>query len=157
MALIDLTNLDLLDAVLGQRIPDAEREVFLNHYVEAYSNMLGLAVNRDLKPEDDQVMDKLLVSPDITPEQIDQFYKDRIPNFEAKVYMLALEFKKKFLVDVYKNKVEEYATSDKKEGLAAWEQIYADAQADNWNEVARLLKVVDEMGAKPASPPPATL
>lgn len=154
MALVDLANLDFLDAVLGHRLPEDVREKLLNNFIEAYTNLLGLSLNHDLKPEDDEVMKELVASPDLTPEKLDQFYKDRIPHFEAKVYLLALEFKKKFLLDVYKNKVEEYESSENKQGYEAWQQIYADAQADNWNEVARLLKVVDEMPVQPAPPPP---
>ena len=145
MALIDLYNLDLLDAVLAHHFNDEFREKMLSTYMDAYAQLLGGAVSNELKPEDDEVMKKLLASPDVTPEKVDQFYKDRIPHFEAKVVLLALEFKKRFLLSVYKNKLEEYKKSKDKTGLAAWEQIYKDAEADNWNEVGRLLKIVDSM------------
>ncbi|MBI2611572.1 hypothetical protein HYW54_02380 [Candidatus Gottesmanbacteria bacterium] len=145
MALIDLYNLDLLDAVLAHHFNDEFKEKMLSTYMQTYAQILGEALSTELKPEDDEAMKKLLASPDVTPEKVDQFYKDRIPHFEAKVVLLALEFKKRFLLSVYKNKLEEYKKSKSNEGLAAWEQIYKDAEADNWNEVGRLLKIVDSM------------
>lgn len=155
MALTDLANIDLLDAVLAHHFNDKQREDFLNTYMEAYTTALGVGLGGQLKAEDDEAMKNLLASPDLTPEKLDQFYKDRIPDFELKMAALALTFKKRFLLDVYKNKLEEYEKAQNKQGHDAWKQIYSDAQADNWNEVARLLKVVDEMPAQVTSPPPA--
>lgn len=159
MALTDLANLDLLDAVLAHHFTEAMREKMLNTYMEAYTQVTGEALNKEFKPEDNQAMDKLLADPSLTPQKLDQFYIDRIPHFQAKMILLSLEFKKRFLLDVYRNKVEEYKSLSDKQGLAAWEQIYRDAQADNWNEVARLLKVVDSIGRSTSisSPAPAAL
>ena len=148
MSLIDLSNLDLLDAVLGHHLKDEMREKLLNTYIEAYTMVLGDALNRELKEEDNKAMDKLLKDPDLTPEKLDQFYIDRIPHFQAKVVLLALEFKKRFLLDVYKNKIAEYKTSEDKTGYEAWKQLYQDARNDNWNEVGRYLALIDSMGGK---------
>ncbi len=121
------------------------REKFLNTYVEAYTMVLGDALNKELTKEDSAAIDVLLNDPDLTPEKLDQFYIDRIPHFQAKITLLALEFKKRFLLDVYKNKVQEYQSSKNKQGYEAWKQIYIEAQLDNWNEVNRYLKLVDSM------------
>ncbi len=145
MSLVDLSNIDLLDAVLAHNFSDNFREKFLNTYVEAYTMVLGDALNKELTKEDSAAIDVLLNDPDLTPEKLDQFYIDRIPHFQAKITLLALEFKKRFLLDVYKNKVQEYQSSKNKQGYEAWKQIYIEAQLDNWNEVNRYLKLVDSM------------
>lgn len=146
MSLFDLSNLDLLDAILAHHLTDAFRERLLNTYIEAYTMVLGDALNKELKPGDNEAIDRLLGDPELTPEKLDQFYITRIPHFRAKVTLLALEFKKRFIVDVYKNKIMEYEKSEDKQGYEAWKQIYVDAVNDNWNEVARYLKLVTEMG-----------
>jgi len=145
MSLVDLSNIDLLDAVLAHNFSDNFREKLLNTYVEAYTMVLGDALNKELTKDDSAAIDVLLNDPDLTPEKLDQFYIDRIPHFQAKITLLALEFKKRFLLDVYKNKVQEYQSSKNKQGYEAWKQIYVEAQLDNWNEVNRYLKLVDSM------------
>jgi hypothetical protein len=91
-------------------------------------------------------MQKLLQSPDVDAEKIEKFYLDRIPHFQAKITLLALDYKKKFLLSVYKNKIKEYETVSDKEGLEAWKQVYQDALRDNWNEVGRYLNLISSMG-----------
>lgn len=145
MSLVDLSNIDLLDAVLAHNFSDNFREKLLNVYIEAYTMVLGDALNKELTKEDNVAIDGLLNDPDLTPEKLDQFYIDRIPHFQAKITLLALEFKKRFLLDVYKNKVQEYQSSKNKQGYEAWKQIYMEAQLDNWNEIDRYLKLVDSM------------
>lgn len=151
MALTDLANLDLLDVTLAKYLPSDEVEDMLNTFNEAFAMVLANALENEFKPEDHQSMQDLLRSKDVTAEKIEQFYIDRIPHFQAKIVLLALEFKKKFLLNVYQNKIEEYKNVDNKYGLAAWEQVYQDALADNWNEVGRYLKVIESM--VPPTPP----
>lgn len=146
MSLFDLSDLDLLEAILAHNLTESFRERLLNTYIEAYTMVLGDALNKELKPEDNEAIDKLLQDTNLTPEKLDQFYITRIPHFRAKVTLLALEFKKRFILDVYKNKLLEYEESKDKQGYEAWKQIYVDAQNDNWNEVARYLKLVTSMG-----------
>lgn len=158
MALTDLANLDLLDAVLAHHLDDDQRERMLSTYIEAYSLILGNAIDKDLTEKDHDEMGRILASKDVTPEKIEKFYIDRIPHFQAKIVLLALEFKKKFLLSVYKNKVDEYQNLPDKTGLAAWEQVYYDAQNDNWNEVARVLRIIDGMKSTSlASPAPTAI
>lgn len=145
MALTDLADLDLLDATLARLLPKEYQEDLLSTYLEAYAMVLTNALEGEFKPKDNEDMQKLLQSPDVDAEKIEKFYLDRIPHFQAKITLMALEFKKRFLLDVYKNKVQEYQSSKNKQGYEAWKQIYVEAQLDNWNEVNRYLKLVDSM------------
>lgn len=147
MALTDLADIDLIDAVLGHHFSEEKQQEMLSIYMQAYTVILGNAVNKELTPQDHEEMGRLLSTPGLQPEQIEKFYTDRIPHFAAKITLLALEFKKKFVISVYQNKIEEYKNSANKQGLAAWEQVMMDAKADNWNEVSRVLKVIDGMGS----------
>lgn len=155
MALTDLADLDLIDLILGHRLSEEKKEELLKTYQEAYTVALGNAVSRDLTAEDSDEMAKIMAKPDLQPEEIEKFYTDRIPHFAAKITLLALEFKKKFVISVYQNKIEEYKNSDNKQGLAAWEQVLMDAQQDNWNEVSRILRVIDGMGSLTSPAPTA--
>lgn len=152
MALTDLADLDLLDATLARFLPDEPRERFLTTYIQAFTNVVNGSFGTDLTPKDDEDMKALLNTEDVTPEKIEAFYKNRIPLFQEKLLLLTLAFKKQFLLDVYKHKLDEYQTAKDKEGYAAWEQIYSDAQNDNWNEVGRLLKVLEERYAPTQTP-----
>jgi hypothetical protein len=157
MALIDLTALNLFDLILASSWPDEKQYEIGQLYMQAFSEALINAVGRELDKKDFEAVQKLLQDPAITPESLMQFYTDRIPQLEEKVVMLALSFKKSFVLDVYQNKLDEYNNSDDRTGLEAWEQVLKDAQADNWNEVMRLLKVIESMGNTqvntPAAPP----
>lgn len=156
MALTDLMDLDITDLVLAHHFTDEKKQEMLSTYMEAFGAVLGNALNKELTAADHEEMDKLIKSPDLHPDQIEKFYINRIPHFQAKIVALALEFKKRFLLSVYKNKIEEYKNSANKQGLAAWEQVLMDAQADNWNEVSRVLKVIDGMGSL-TSPAPIAI
>ncbi len=146
MALTDLADLDLLDATLAKLLPKEYQEDLLSTYLEAYAMVLTNALEGEFKPKDNEDMQKLLQSPDVDAEKIEKFYLDRIPHFQAKITLLALDYKKKFLLSVYKNKIKEYETVADKEGLEAWKQVYQDALRDNWNEVGRYLNLISSMG-----------
>lgn len=148
MSYTDLTKIDLLEGTLANLLPKEQQEDLLNVYLESYANVLANALEGEFKPEDHEAMKKLLRSGQADADKIEKFYMDRIPHFQAKMTMLALEFKKKFLLTVYKNKLDEYEKSPDKTGFEAWKQVYADAAADNWNEVTRYLRLISAMGKK---------
>lgn len=155
MALTDLMNLDITDLVLAHHFIEEKKQEMLSTYMEAFGIAVGNAANDELTQADHQEMDRLLKTPGLKPDQIENFYIERIPHFKAKFALLALEFKKKFVISVYQNKIEEYKNSENKQGLAAWEQVMMDAQQDNWNEVSRVLKVIDGMGSLTSPAPTA--
>lgn len=148
MAYTDLQKMDVLEGTLAHLLPKEKQEEVLNVYLESYATVLSNALEGEFKPEDHHAMEKLLKSGQADADKIERFYIDRIPNFQAKVTLLALEFKKKFLLSVYKNKVEEYATNKDQTGFEAWKQVYTDAQNDNWNEVTRYLRLISAMGKR---------
>ncbi len=158
MALVDLASLDLLDALLAHNLSEEQTKKMLQTYIQSYTLILSDALGKELTEKDDEEMKKLMQSPDVTPEKIDDFYKTRIPHFEAKVVLAGLEFKKRFLLSVYYGKLKQIKDGSLS-GQSEWEQIVKSAEEDNWNEVTRLLKVVDTMSAEktatPSSPPPA--
>lgn len=149
MALTDLTDLDIVDLTLAKFLPQEKQDKMMDVYLESFGIILGRAVEKDLTDADREEMKQLMASPDVTSEKIEQYYRNRIPDFETKLALLALEFKKRFVIGVYQNKIEEYKNREDKYGLAAWEQVYYDAEHDNWNEVARLLKIIETMGNTP--------
>lgn len=148
MAFLDLQKIDVLEGTLANLLPKEKQEEMLNVYMESYAMILANALEGEFKPEDHAAMKKLLQSEDADVDKIEKFYTDRIPHFQAKMTMLALEFKKKFLLSVYKNKLDEYEKSPDKTGFEAWKQVYADASADNWNEVTRYLHLISAMGKR---------
>ena len=152
MALFDLANLDLLDLILASNWSEDEKYRVLSIYMQGFSEALHDAVASELNDKDEKDMLVLMKDPEVTDEKLMKFYTDRIPHLEAKLTLLALSFKKNFIVDVYKNKLDEYKNAKNTDGLAAWEQVYKDAQVDNWNEVARLLKVIESMPTPAATP-----
>ncbi|OGG14514.1 hypothetical protein A2773_05540 [Candidatus Gottesmanbacteria bacterium RIFCSPHIGHO2_01_FULL_39_10] len=152
MALIDLAQYDILDLILASKWSEEEQMEIVKVYTEAFSVALSDAIGSELKEGDQAEMDKLMQDPTVTWEMIMKFYTDRIPQLEEKIVYLAMSFKKAYVLDVYKSKLEEYKTAQNNDGLAAWEQIFKDGLADNWNEVVRLLKIVETM---PSSPTPA--
>lgn len=151
MALVDLANYDLLDLLGSCAISEEKKGKYLYDYMAAFSNFLSEHVADQLKDEDEEAFEKLLYDPQVTPEAIEQFYKDRIPNYDAFLLADTLVFKKNYLLTFYKRM--QMVTQAKRHPSAdLWSKIVQEGEADNWNEVARLVKEIEEKHL-PVSPP----
>lgn len=148
MALVDLNDFDLFDLVLASNWPEEEQMKLMEQYMNLYQEVLTNALGSELKDEDEDALIQLMQDPNVTPESLMKFYTDRIPHMEAKIIYATLQFKKTFVLMVYKNKLEAYKNNADKHGLEAWEHLYKDAQEDNWNEVMRLINVMKETYSK---------
>jgi len=142
MAQFDLAQYDILDLILADAMPDEEKLNILESYFDAYNMLVTKEFGAELSEKDQDAMEELMKDPTVTTDIFMKFLTDRMPHMEAKIIYFTLEYKKMFILNVYKNKLDEYKGNTKADGYAAWEQIYKDAQADNWEEVTRLLEVL---------------
>ena len=143
MALKDLINFDLLDLLWTSQLSEEKRGRLVYDYMLAYAGFVSEKVADRLTDEDEVAMSELLTSPDVNPEKIEQFYRDRIPNFDSLLLAATLLFKKDFVLDYYKTMMQE-TVKRKDPSAATWINIVAKAEEDRWDMVATLIKQIDQ-------------
>ena len=143
MALLDLANYDILDLLCISFMTDDEKGNYIYDYMDAFSQYLSGVVADQFTEEDDEKLATLLKDSSTTPELVEKFYKDKIPNYDAFLLAGTLRFKKEFLLDFYRNMLEE-TTKQKDETVHFWIKIVAAVEEDNWDQVNTLLKTVSE-------------
>ena len=147
MALKDLINFDLLDLLWTSQLSEEQRGRLVYDFMLAYAGFVSEKVADLLTDEDEVVMSELLSSADVNPEKIEQFYRDRIPNFDSLLLAATLLFKKDFVLDYYKTMMQE-TVKRKDPSAAAWINIVAKAEEDKWDTVATLIKQIEQTYAK---------
>lgn len=142
MAILSLANYDILDLLMTSRYPEEKRGDYLLEFMRAYAGFLSEAVANILTDKDEEEMMKLLYSPGVTPEEIEQFYKERIPDYDAFLVTAALKFKKDYLLDFYK-RMFEATRKQKDQSTPFWEEIVKQAETDNWERVSELAREIE--------------
>lgn len=143
MALLDISNYDILDLLCVGFMTDQEKGGYIYDYMDAFSQYLSEAVAGQFTDEDEEKLENLLKDPDTTPEIVEKFYKDKIPNYDSFLLAGTLRFKKEFLLDFYRGMLEE-TTKQNDDTVHFWVKIVAAAEDDNWDQVNNLINTVSQ-------------
>jgi len=152
MAIADLAKHDILDLLLGQGVSDDRKGQYLYGYMEAFMGFLSTQMTEKLKEEDVFAMQKILEDPEVSPDKIEQFYRQRVPDYDKYLFAATLAFKKDFLLSYYRKMLEEMVKG-KHASVPLWIQLIATAEEDKWELVARIVKQIEDTYTQP----PATL
>jgi len=109
--------------------------------------------NPYFKDEDTEELKKLLARKDLTPNEVIDFYKSKVPNLEETFGNFILEFKKMFLLMVYNGKIKELESkipsiqdedinTMETNTLKSWKQILEFAKRDDWDKAQQVLAVI---------------
>ena len=163
MALADLGKYDLLDLILGSSWPEEKQADTVLKFNYALSGFLSEKLSSHFDEKSDQEFFELLKKPDVTEEQVKDFYTAKVPNFEKTIDELVLQFKKTFLLKVYQNKVNQLRgslkgmekTMEKErtdvqtnlmrmigDELSTYEQMLLYCEQDNWDKVWGLIQTL---------------
>lgn len=134
MALVDLVNYDILDLFAVADLSDTERGEILADYMEGLAGFITDHVADQMTDDDGEAMMKLLQDPAVTPEAVEQFYRDRIKDFDSKIFRDTLEYKKSFLIDYYKRLVAQLSAAQSPDAIM-WQEIVSSAEQDRWSDV----------------------
>ena len=148
MALIDIVKFDLFDLIVSKTFTDEQKGEYSYEYLLAYAGYISEQVADRLTDADEVEMSKLLVDPGITPEAIENFYRQRISNFDALFLAGSLLFKKNFLLDYYRRMLEG-ATKQKDLSVSFWVKIITASEEDNWKMVARHIQQIEDLYVTP--------
>lgn len=149
----DLAQYDLINLIAAEAWSEEEKAKVVLDFSEALSGFLGERLNPLLTEEDDLAFKQMLQKPDLTQEEVMEFYHLRIPNFEERLESATLEFKKMFLLMVYEKKIKELdqqIQDPKNEEIKpfllatrqAWQQAYDFGRNDNWHEAAKAISII---------------
>ncbi|MBI4067593.1 hypothetical protein HY407_04365 [Candidatus Gottesmanbacteria bacterium] len=150
MAIVDLAKYDLLDLLISSIYSDDKKGEWMYDYMQAFSVYLSEQVGDRLTEADNEEMKKLLMDPEVSPEKIEDFYRARISNYDSYLLAATLVFKKTYIVNYYKNMA--LATKVQQDPSAVlWEKLVKEAEADNWDEVAKLCEQMDREYMTPSA------
>ncbi len=138
---VELSTNDLFMLIPKKHWTEEEKIDFMISFNRAYGAYIISEINQELPEDIDQKLTELLDSKP-TLAEIEAFYNELFPNLEDKFFTKALEFKKDFLLALYKNKLRAASRLHEK---VFWEGLVANAQQDNWDEVQRMISADKEI------------
>jgi hypothetical protein len=117
------------------------------------AGFLGERLNQSSPASLEPAFKELLKKPELSPDEVIEFYRQQIPDLDNTLGNLILEFKKIFLTQVYQNKVQELdkqlADPNNKEietvlkaAKDSWQKSYGFSQTDDWDKVAEAVKLI---------------
>jgi hypothetical protein len=148
MALIDLNKYDLLDLMPVSSFGDEIKENYLYDFSKSYADYISFQIGEQLKPQDEEVLESLLADPMLEPTDIEDFFLERIKDFDDFLLAAGVVFKKQFLLNVYEEMLRQ-VKEEKDPSLPVWLKIVDNAGSDNWNSVADLIKEVEDQENAP--------
>jgi len=89
----DLAQYDLLQLIAGETWPEQEQAKVVIQFSRALSGFVAEKLNPYFKDEDTEELKKLLARKDLTPNEVIDFYKSKVPNLEETFGNFILEFK----------------------------------------------------------------
>ena len=152
MALIDLAKYDILDLLCTSFMTDEEKGSYIYDYMDAFAQYLSEKVADQFTDEDQTNLENLLKEPTTTPEIVEKFYKDRVPDYDSLLLVATLTFKKAFLLDFYRGMLEE-TTKQNDPTVHLCVKIVASADEDNWDQINTLITTLSENYLKLQTPP----
>lgn len=156
MAYIDLSTYDVLDLMPVAGFSDEQKGDYLYQFVSAYGGYLSECLGSQFTEEDSIVLDALLEDEDATVAEVENFFKERIPNYEELLQVAAVKFKKTFLLEFYNRMLK--ATKEANHYSASfWEEIIKEAEADNWDIVFGKIRELEAKDREEAKTPASDL
>lgn len=149
----DLAKYDLIELLAGETWPEIEQAKVIIGFNRALAGYVAEKLNPYFKDEDTEALKELARKPEITPEAVVAFYKDRVPELEGLIEEAILELKRIFLLDVYERKVKEAGeriqslTDEDLKNIEAkklelWQQALEAGKQDDWDKVKQVLAVL---------------
>lgn len=129
-----LINYSFLDLVLGTQWSQKEKDAFFEKYHIAYTNHLTKTLETKIK--NPSLYSKLLKEGD--ENKIVKFLEKEFPDFTETSILVELEFRKAFILNLYKQMIQQ---SQREADKAAWKKILQEAESDNWQGVLLLLEI----------------
>ena len=143
MSYIDLTTYDILDLIPSSSFSDDMKGEFLNQFVTAYGGYLSECLGTKFTEEDSEELDILLSDEDATPQEVEEFFKDKIPNYDEFLTGVALKFKKDYLLQFYKM-MKDSTIQSHHFSSPLWDEIIALATEDEWDSVSLKIQEMEE-------------
>lgn len=159
MAYIDLSTYDILDLIPSSSFSDEMKGEWLYQFVTAYGGYLAECLGSKVKEEDQTDFEILLDDEDVTPEEIENFFREKISGFDDFQTGVALKFKKDYLLTFY-HRMEKVMTEKNHFSVPLWAEIIKDAEEDNWETVftkIREMEMKDQEISQKAPVSPATI
>jgi hypothetical protein len=143
MALIDINRYDLLDFLPASFLEEDAQEDYVFKYTSAYADFIIFQIGEKLTEDQHQQLQNLLEDPLLEPDDVEDFFHDKIENFDEFIMGQGVCFKKLFLLNVYEEMIRLTKESND-ETTKNWETIKQEAEADDWNGVVDMVKEVED-------------
>lgn len=152
----DLSQLDLFVAIGLSKASQDKKAETLNYYLLALGNYLNEKLSSHLDDKSEVTFKELLLKSSVSENEIISFYEESIPNIKDKITTYALEFKKKFIILVYEQKInelkfelnkvekdlEQFLKSQKiNNEIKQWQELLEFAKGDKWDKIQAYLTV----------------
>jgi hypothetical protein len=149
----DLAKYDLLNLIAAEGWDEKEQAKTVLMFSQSLAGFLGERLNQSSPASLEPAFKELLKKPELSPDEVIEFYRQQIPDLDNTLGNLILEFKKIFLTQVYQNKVQELdkqlADPNNKEietvlkaAKDSWQKSYGFSQTDDWDKVAEAVKLI---------------
>lgn len=159
----DLAKYDLIKLSLAETWPEKKQADMTLRYANVFAGYLNQRLASQIDESFDQKFNELIKKQDLTSDDVVKFYKENIPNYEETIGKIALDFKKTFLLGIYKKKADSIKsevenlekayskTNDeiqlnllqlRQSELSDWTKVLLFAEQDNWDEVYKTLQKI---------------
>lgn len=161
MALRDLTDYDILDLMPMGGFSEEAMGEHIYKFTTAFQGFLIECLMEKLSEDDQVVLDMLLADEDTTFEQIQDFFGQKLPDYDQFLAATSATFKKSYFTTIYR-KMLDRAKAANDTAAPLWERAITSAEADNWDDVHDTIREIQadyDKGQKaqpaPAMPQPA--
>ena len=135
-----LANIDLLDLVLFNSGTSQEQQAFMNSFYEAMSGYLANKFENQFSDTDKLAYEKIIKNTNSSSDEIIKFIEKHIPNGMQALTDETLNFKRMYLLEVYKNYLQAARDQKKQFLIEQFSKILQLAQQDKWDLIASLIK-----------------
>lgn len=156
MALIDLTDYDILDLLpLGGFSEEAIGD-HIYKFTTAFQGFLIECLMEKLSEDEQITLDLMLNDEDTSFEQMQDFFAQKLPDYDRFLAATSATFKKSYFSTIYRKMLEKAKTGNDTV-VPLWERAIASAETDNWDDVHAAIKEIQadydkDLGAKKDQP-----
>lgn len=141
MALRDLTDYDILDLMPMGGFSEEAMGEHIYKFTTAFQGFLIECLMEKLSEDDQIVLDMLLADDATTFEQIQDFFGQKLPDYDQFLSATSATFKKSYFTTIYR-KMLDRAKAANDTVAPLWERAVMSAEADDWDGVAIAIKEI---------------
>ena len=153
--LSDLQKYDLRELCLAESWPEEQQAKLVVNFSILLSGYIQNELGDGIPPEADEEFKELLKDPELSVDDVLEFYQTKVSGLEEKLDQITLQLKKQFVLRYYKKELEylkENPSDPAAAHVSAWEEIVNLAEQDDWDSVWEKLNSVKSNTAPSTSP-----